>query len=528
MKQMHGGCLKIMANHRGPLGDSKVKADVCIVGSGPAGLALARSLIEKNLSVLIVERGGIKPRMPARVVNFTDESYGGIFNATSSGWGGASAIWGGQLLPMMVDELQMLGSPWNKRIFLEELLQNYRAIERWLGVTFLPYDQSSGNGDPTMKGLRWSGFIPIGSKWMPFTRRNLGRAWLGILEKSGKVKILLHQQIIDWGFDSIGDLREIAFLRCLGPDDKVSVLSANFFVVAAGALDTPLILQDILGDVPARELRVGNFLHDHLSLRVAEIQDIDREAFESHFSPFFHGRTMRSIRLYMPTEDGDCCANSILAYCHFVVVAPDRSGFTLVRDILRAMQGRDFFTAFRLGLLVPRASGDILRMLWMRYVKKKLGLPRNSRVFVNVDFVQSPKEGNRISLNGSGTIDLNWKLDTQEAYVVAEKAAALLKNFWSQNNFDKLGRLAMVSLTQGSGSALQNIYDIYHPAGTCATDRVVDDDLRVFGFKNVYVLGSAVFPKLGRANPTLTIMALALRLSSCIFKQLSKRNGFDK
>jgi choline dehydrogenase-like flavoprotein len=42
---------------------------------------------------------------------------------------------------------------------------------------------------------------------------------------------------------------------------------------------------------------------------------------------------------------------------------------------------------------------------------------------------------------------------------------------------------------------------------------VVDPDCRVFGVRNLYIAGSAVFPSAGHANPTLTIVALALRLA---------------
>jgi choline dehydrogenase-like flavoprotein len=41
---------------------------------------------------------------------------------------------------------------------------------------------------------------------------------------------------------------------------------------------------------------------------------------------------------------------------------------------------------------------------------------------------------------------------------------------------------------------------------------VVDPDGRVHGISNLYVTGSSVFPTSGSANPTLTIVALALRL----------------
>jgi choline dehydrogenase-like flavoprotein len=42
---------------------------------------------------------------------------------------------------------------------------------------------------------------------------------------------------------------------------------------------------------------------------------------------------------------------------------------------------------------------------------------------------------------------------------------------------------------------------------------VVDPDCRVHGISNLYVAGSSVFPTSGYANPTLTLVALALRLA---------------
>jgi len=42
---------------------------------------------------------------------------------------------------------------------------------------------------------------------------------------------------------------------------------------------------------------------------------------------------------------------------------------------------------------------------------------------------------------------------------------------------------------------------------------VVDADCKVFGIDNLFIAGSAVFPTSGQANPTLTVLALALRLT---------------
>ena len=47
-------------------------------------------------------------------------------------------------------------------------------------------------------------------------------------------------------------------------------------------------------------------------------------------------------------------------------------------------------------------------------------------------------------------------------------------------------------------------------------DGVVDKDCKVFGTKNLYILGSSVFPTGGHVPPTLTIAALSLRLAATL------------
>jgi choline dehydrogenase-like flavoprotein len=49
--------------------------------------------------------------------------------------------------------------------------------------------------------------------------------------------------------------------------------------------------------------------------------------------------------------------------------------------------------------------------------------------------------------------------------------------------------------------------------GASPSTSVVDSDCRVHGVHNLFIAGSAVFPTSGQANPTLTIVALALRLA---------------
>jgi choline dehydrogenase-like flavoprotein len=58
----------------------------------------------------------------------------------------------------------------------------------------------------------------------------------------------------------------------------------------------------------------------------------------------------------------------------------------------------------------------------------------------------------------------------------------------------------------------------FHHLGTTrmaadARRGVVDENCRLHETENLYVAGSSVFPSAGFANPTLTIVALAIRLA---------------
>jgi choline dehydrogenase-like flavoprotein len=62
--------------------------------------------------------------------------------------------------------------------------------------------------------------------------------------------------------------------------------------------------------------------------------------------------------------------------------------------------------------------------------------------------------------------------------------------------------------TDGQGHTLGTTRMGTDPAGS-----VVDGDCRVHGYANLFVGGSSVFPSGGYTNPTITIVALALRLA---------------
>jgi len=91
---------------------------------------------------------------------------------------------------------------------------------------------------------------------------------------------------------------------------------------------------------------------------------------------------------------------------------------------------------------------------------------------------------------------------------------------------EDLTRLGLARTTESRGmwddeAWTEAVRDAAHPSGTTrmsaqALTGVVDVHLQVHGVEGLYVVGSSVFPIAGYANPTLTIVALALRLSDTL------------
>ena len=71
----------------------------------------------------------------------------------------------------------------------------------------------------------------------------------------------------------------------------------------------------------------------------------------------------------------------------------------------------------------------------------------------------------------------------------------------------------------------RNSFD--HMLGTCRMgtnpiDSVVDENLKSHDHENLYIIGGSAFPTAGCTNPTLTIIALALRCGIYLRNHLGK------
>ena len=169
------------------------------------------------------------------------------------------------------------------------------------------------------------------------------------------------------------------------------------------------------------------------------------------------------------------------------------------------------------------ALGPVWFPLIWRYLRHRRILALSDRgISVIAHCEQRPLKESRISLDprkidrfGDPIPQLHWVVDEvlqmKSLHLFADQLAGFLE---SQCDATLIARAAILS---GDSSIMAEATDSYHQCGGArmalqAADGVVDSNCKVFGTRNLFVAGAAVFPSSSFANPTFTAMAIAYRL----------------
>ena len=501
------------------------EAPVVIVGGGIAGLVLAHRLRRGGTRVLVVESGGRKPSPAADGLNLVDQlgdHYQMPTVGRARGLGGTSSLWGGALLPFLTEDMAprphvgLPGWPIERR----ELQGHIEEIERLFGVQPSAYDRDpvDGTGIPMGDTVFSARF----AKWPAFKLRNVATLLGGALESDRELVVLVNATVTDIAIDrAAGRLRN---LTVRSPNGRKAAIAGQRFVLAAGAIESTrlLLLLDRLngGAVFAGGLAPGRGLFDHIGTACATIEARHPAALNRLAGFRFERGTMRSVRFELqPAAQADEKMGS--AYAHVHVDAEIYTGYDALRDMLRALQARAPFERKAI-MAVLRDGPYLARLAWWRYGRGLLCWPAPARYSLQLTSEQLPHPDNRIGLSektdryGVPLAAIDWHIREHDLGPF-RTLRRLFDAFWSRHGLAATGELRWADFLDDSDALKKRLGDVLHPGGTTRMghDRaaaVVDRDLKVFAVPNLWICSTSTFPSGGSANPTLTLMALALRL----------------
>lgn len=511
----------------------ELTTDVCVVGSGAAGLAIARELAGSGIDVAILESGG-EELEPETQALYNAEFIGLPFHGAHEGrfrvLGGATTKWGGQSLPLRRLDFEarswVNASGWP--ITYDELAPFYKRANAFLGVDSHDYRDELLHllrATPPSFDLRDIDYHF--SKWSPTP--NLRERYRKLLVGSRTIRVVLHANVTTIQLDAEGAAVDKIIARSIG--GRELTIRARYYILCCGGIENARLLLcnrecQPTGIGNARDL-VGRFLQDHPAARIGQILSTDPDQIQRFFNLFHRAGRKYSVRL-SASDDLQRHTQTLSVSAVLMFETASDSAFTRLKEAYHQLRRRSFDAALvrSLGSCVLHAR-ELASPLYQYYVKRRTFTPSPAIALV-INTEQEPRPESRVSLSanrdslGVPRARIDWRV-SDLTYKTMQAFAVRLKN-----EFERLALGDVVLepwVTDDSSDWRARISDQNHHIGTTRMHEskhqgVVDSTCRVHEMKNLYLGGSSVFPTGGHSNPTLTLIALCIRLADHLVMQI--------
>jgi choline dehydrogenase-like flavoprotein len=511
-------------------GKTDYAADVCIVGAGAAGIAIAREFVGTPYRILLLEAGGMASERDTQKL-YEGEVVGrrhvGLLEGRERVFGGTTTVWGGQAIRL--DEFDLGPRSWvpysGWPVSKEELEPYYERAARVLRLgPALSYQDLC-----TAFRIQPPAFDPSRlrmecTQWSPAP--NFAKTYGAELRSAPGICVLLHANVTSIVTNETATAVDRVEFKTLA--GKEGAARARHYVVCCGGIETArlLLASDSVqphGLANDHDL-VGRFFQDHIHFGFGGLPRADRRRLENWFESFY----VRGLKYYpvislgcqKQREEGLLSIHGSVGFGD----APGSPVHALKRLFAIAFRGsrpRPGEVRYLLGLGLSR-PGDALRLLYRLYIGKRAGTSGRGPIGLGAQAEHAPNPDSRVTLGeerdrlGMRKVRLDWRLGELERRTLQ----GYLKTIGGE-----FARLGLSSVDPKWAAAfdqpdqwLAGVHDSAHHMGTARMHEsprrgVVDPHCRVHGVVNLYLGSSAVFPTSGRSNPTLTIIALCLRIA---------------
>lgn len=522
---------------------STIEADLCIVGAGAAGITLAREFIGTRYRVALLESGDLVFRHRPQFL-YKGENRGVQNHAMTHSrfrmFGGSTTRWAGQCAPLSPLDFERRNAiPHSGWPFGFAHLAPY--YKRARPVCNLPSDDF----DPASWSCQEENSLSVhseelGSRIFQFSYpKDFGENYRDELKAAANINVYLNANVTQ--IETNDDGHEVTGLRVETFNNKQMRVIAPRFVLACGGIENPRLL------LASRDTKpqglgnqfdlVGRFFMDHSYLFNGYYEPADPSLSRNYYTIADYGRVGRDQKAHAAFTLKDAALrergiNGAALYFvrrprHKMLPAyfsPAGRSFAHMTSILSHSDvpnrrfGRHICNILRgldsISLTLSRRALETFRprtLLGLRTVLETTPNPVS-----RVTLIQ------RRDHFGMPRVAVDWRLNQKDL----EGFKALMSSMQKQFDRHGLGRLVEDQAVDDAGWP-QSLSGGKHHMGTTRMhddprEGVVDANCRLHEMSNLYIAGSSVFPTSGCVNPTLTIVALTLRLADHLKQNLDR------
>ncbi len=497
-----------------------IEADIVIIGGGMAGITLARQWAEKAKTIALLESGGREMEDDAQdlyagtgtlAVDGSPDTDIDEYLTTSRArfYGGSGNWWGGKSVPL--DPADFAKRPWIKNsgwpMSRADLQPYYDRACDMLEISRFDKDYAAPQHDGRPP-LDINGSRRVTSLPRDYTRVT-GRTNTDHFENfiygftdAANISVYLHANVVDFNMNTARTA--LNSLGVVGTDGRRFAARGTTYILACGGIENARLLLAANDRNNARfgsrSGALGRYFQGHTTI------DKERSAKE-HGTLLHFSNPPGSLSLYADRAPGAPHAvlgTTLEGQSHY------RSGaftVTLGLDEERGETDEQALrtTASRIDQAALTADND--QGCWCYFMTENLPNPQ-SRVTLT----------EAVDTHGVPRVNLRWEYGAADIDNLERSVDAFARELGSSG----AGR---VSYPIERGEIAGAMGPSRHHMGTTRMHAdpavgVVDTDLKCHDANNLYVTGSSVFPTSGIANPTLTILALTLRLSDHLQEKL--------
>jgi choline dehydrogenase-like flavoprotein len=501
--------------------DSLIEGDICIVGAGAAGLSIALEWQNSPHRVVLLESGGLE--YDDRVQDLlagktTGQPYYPLKSTRLSYFGGTTGHWGG--FCSILDSIDFLERDWVPQsgwpITLDDLVPFYQRAHEYLDLG--PYDYSPDHWQQRRVEFGLLPFQPgpvFNKLWRFSPPTRYGTKYRNTVMDSRNIALYTYATVVDIKVHS--GLNAVQQLTVRNYTGKTHRVQARCFVLACSTIQNARLLLASNSQIPAglgnQHDQVGRYFMEHVEIKSAELR-LDRP----RKVDFYLGNRLARVELAVTaaSQREQRMLNCTASLTPLEVARK-------LKPVVETWSSED-----------PRESGRVLRENQKEARVGPLarllasGLHQHFELYTRLE--QAPNPDSRVTLDterdglGVPRARLHWELTPLEKHSLRSLYWLIGQQFGAAG----LGRVRLMPYLQDPADETWPAFTSggwHHIGATRMSDNpargVVDSNCQVFGFANLFIAGASCFPTAGAVNPTLTLVALSLRLSDYLKGALS-------
>ena len=512
--------------------NSLIEGDVCIVGAGAAGIAMALEWVSSsNTRVILLEGGGFNLEAGMQDLyrgDITGKPYYPLQAARLHYFGGTTGHWAGFCAPL--DPIDFQKRAWVPHsgwpITRRQLDPYYRRAQQI--VELGPYEYEADyweDQDPDVVRLPYDKRQVVTKMWQFSPPTRFGTRYRDAIVNSTGVHLYTYANVCD--IETNENISEVSGLQVRTLTGRQHRVRARYYILACGSIQNARLLlaanRQAKAGLGNDHDQVGRYFMEHVEMPVAELALQRPQPLKMYLLNYGQTRSRGELALSLTAQRSNHLLNGTVS------LSPGGVG----------NNPRGTFQEFPAEVLLqysdtPAPAPETVDKQTAPPAEKPVEpAPATLSTFQLFKLAcrheQSPNPDSRVSLSaetdalGVPRAALHWQLTELDKRSIRQSCEILAR----ETGRSGLGRIRLLDWLIGQDDSVwpDFLSGGWHHMGTTRMHRdpkrgVVTPDSQVHGISNLYVAGASVFPTAGAANPTLSLIALSLRLADHLRERL--------